>query len=201
MNKITPIEAAQSWQAERIADSDVEGHIDPEARKRALIAAARDGDKAAVEQLLVICQPDARRIAYTECASSADAEDATQESLLLMYKRIGALRAVASFSAWMYSIIRNECRKLIRRMRGQAQPADLSTVVLSYRSTPGLHSDLAAAIQSLPDKYREVILLRDFHEYTISEIAEQARLSRAATKSRIHRGREMIREYLVDYRK
>jgi len=106
---------------------------------------------------------------------------------------------VASFSTWMYSIIRNECRKLVRRMRGQGQSAGLGTVILDYHSTPELHSDLAAAIQSLPDKYRDAILLRDFHEHSIIEIAEQTRISRAAAKSRVHRGREMIREYLIDY--
>lgn len=199
MNKVTSIRATYSRPAEQVAGSDSDSHVESEARKHALIAAARDGDKDAVEQLLVIFQPDARRIAYTECASSADAEDAVQESLLLMYRRIGTLRAVASFSTWMYSIIRNECRKFLRRMRGQGQPAELNTVILAYHSTPDLHSDLAAAIQSLPDKYREAILLRDFQEYTISEIAEQTRISRAAAKSRIHRGREMIREYLIDY--
>lgn len=166
----------------------------------ALIEAARAGDKAAVERLLVMFQADARRIAYTQCASVADAEDAAQESLLVIYRRIGALRAIGSFSSWMFSIVRHECRRLIRKVRRQTDPIDAGTQFLVYHSTPELHSDLADAIQSLPDKYRDAIVLRDFHEYSIQEMAEQTRLTRAAVKSRIHRGREMIREYLIDYR-
>ena len=67
-----------------------------------------------------------------------------------------------------------------------------------YPDRPDLRSDLAAAIQSLPEKYLEAIILRDFEEYSISEIADQLQLTREAVKSRIHRGRQMVQEYLKD---
>lgn len=53
-------------------------------------------------------------------------------------------------------------------------------------------------IHSLPDKYRDVIVLRDIEQSAISEIAGELRLTREAVKSRIHRARLMIREYLED---
>lgn len=61
-----------------------------------------------------------------------------------------------------------------------------------------LRADLIAAIHSLPDPYREVIVLRDIEEYSITEIATELSLTREAAKSRIHRARLMIREYLED---
>lgn len=70
--------------------------------------------------------------------------------------------------------------------------------VFAYREHLSLRSDLAAAIHSLPPKYREAILLRDVQELSIDEIAQQLKLTRAAAKSRIHRGRTMVREYLTD---
>lgn len=164
----------------------------------ALIEAARLGDHAALERLLEACQPDLKRIALTECASSADAEDAVQESLWLVYRRIGALRTVGSFGAWMFSIVRRECQRLMRKMRGRAELPNADHVMFAYYTRPDLRMDLAAAIQSLPDKYREAIVLRDFEEYSITEIAHVLRLTREAVKSRIHRGREMIREYLQE---
>lgn len=164
----------------------------------ALIEAARQGDEAALLLLLRDCQPDLRRIARSQCASSADADDAVQESLWLVYKRIGALRTVTSFSAWAFSIVRRECQRLMRRMHGQSPLPDEDNPIFAYYTTPGLRMDLAAAIQSLPDPYREAIVLRDFEEYSISQMAEALRLTRAAVKSRIHRGRQMIREYLRD---
>lgn len=154
------------------------------------------GDEAALLLLLEACQPDLKRIAVIECASAADADDAVQESLWQVYLRIGALRTVTSFGAWTFSIVRRECQRLMQRMRGRSElPAD-DNRIFAYYTTPGLRIDLAAAIQSLPDKYREAIVLRDFEEYSITEMADALRLTRAAVKSRIHRGREMIREYL-----
>lgn len=161
-----------------------------------LIEAARQGDEAALLTLLEDCQPDLKRIARHECASAADADDAVQESLWLVYRRIGALRTVASFGAWTFSIVRRECQRLMRRMRGEVALPDAEHAIFVCYTTPGLRVDLAAAIESLPDKYREAIVLRDFEEYSITEMAETLRLTRAAVKSRIHRAREMIREYL-----
>ncbi len=163
-----------------------------------LVEAARQGDIFAVERLLVACRPDLLRIAHTQCAAGVDADDAVQESLLLIYRRIGALRAVAAFPAWMFSIVRRECHRLWRAMRGEAGIPASDHPVFAYTERPELRSDLAAAIQSLPDKYREAIILRDCEELSISEIADRLLLTREAVKSRIHRGRQMVREYLND---
>lgn len=164
----------------------------------ALIEAARQGDEVALLTLLENCQPDLKRIARRECLSRADADDAVQESLWLVYRRIGALRTVGSFGAWMFQIVRRECQRLMRRMRGQVELPDADHAMFACYATLNLRIDLATAIESLPDKYREAIVLRDFQENTISEMAEALRLTRAAVKSRIHRAREMIREYLKE---
>lgn len=83
-------------------------------------------------------------------------------------------------------------------MRGEVELPDADNRIFAYYTRPDLQSDLAAAIQSLPGKYREAIVLRDFEENSITEIAKDLRITREATKSRIHRGRQMIREYLQD---
>ncbi len=163
-----------------------------------LLESARRGDLAALEQLLVLCRPELVRIARSECASSVDPEDAVQESLLLIYQRIGALRTIAAFPAWTFSIVRRECYRLLRAMRGQVELPPPDHPLFAYTDHFALRVDLAAAIQSLPEKYREVIILRDFEEFSITEIADQLLLTREAVKSRIHRGRQMVQEYLKD---
>ena len=163
-----------------------------------LVDAARQGDIEAVGQLLAACRPDLRRIALTQCATGVDAEDAVQESLLLIYRRIGALRTVTAFPAWTFSIVRRECHRLWRSMRGEVELPVADHPVFAYTEHPELQLDLAAAIQSLPEKYREAIILRDFEELSISEIADQLFLTREAVKSRIYRGRQMVQEYLKD---
>jgi RNA polymerase sigma factor (sigma-70 family) len=163
-----------------------------------LVEAARQGDIAALEHLLAVCRPDLRRIALTQCVTGVDVEDAVQESLLLIYRRIGALRTVTAFPAWTFSIVRRECHRLWRSMRGEVELPAPDHPVFAYTEQSGLRLDLAAAIQSLPEKYREAIILRDFEEFSISEIADQLQLTREAVKSRIYRGRQLVQEYLKD---
>ncbi len=68
---------------------------------------------------------------------------------------------------------------------------------LAHLRPEDLRIDLCRAIQSLPEHYREVILLRDIEELSIDEIAAVLGLTRESVKARIHRARIMIREYLI----
>jgi RNA polymerase sigma factor (sigma-70 family) len=95
-----------------------------------LVEAARSGDIAAVERLLVVCQPDLRRFARRTCSSGEDAEDAVQIALWQLYRKIGALRAAATFATWMFRIIERECYRLFRaRDRLQAMDQSLDKML------------------------------------------------------------------------
>jgi len=162
-----------------------------------LISDAQRGDSEAVRALLGACQADARRYAYKHCHAS-DIDDAVQESLLLITRKIHALRATAAFSSWVFIVIKRECRRLSRAMFRQAPlEEDLAEQRLACKSDDDLRLDLAAALESLPHHYLEVVLLRDFEELTIAEIAQRLDQPAGAVKSRLHRARELIREYLI----
>src|SRR5438105_15921273 len=90
------------------------GRCDP-----SLIVAARGGDADALVSLIAIAQPDIRRYAARNCRA-ADIDDAVQETLLLLYRRVGTLRAVTSFSAWLFAVARRACLRLLRRSAGMA---------------------------------------------------------------------------------
>jgi len=162
-----------------------------------LLDAARAGDVTAIERLLVQCQPDIRRYAQRNCLIS-DVDDAIQESLLILSRKVGSLRAVAAFSSWLFSIVRRECHRMARKALS-TDPWDDEKVDawLARQPVEDLRHDIAAALESLPPHYREIIVLRDLNEMTISEIAEQLGESRAAVKSRLHRARQLTREYLL----
>ncbi len=70
------------------------------------------------------------------------------------------------------------------------------TVYFAQVPNNELRIDVVRALESLPDIYREVILLRDMEQLTIGETADRLRITREACKSRIHRGRALLREYL-----
>lgn len=162
-----------------------------------LILAAQTGDPVAISRLLSVCQADARRYAYKHCQAS-DVDDAVQESLLVISRKVKGLKAAAAFSAWLFTVIKRECRRLQRMMfKHDPLPEEAVEELLAHRSDDALRVDLANALESLPAHYLEVVLLRDFEELTIAEIAERLNEPHGAIKSRLHRARELVREYML----
>lgn len=162
-----------------------------------LVLAAQTGDPAAIGHLLALCQPDARRYAYKHCMAS-DIDDAVQESLLIIARKVKGLKAAAAFSSWLSTVIKHECRKLARVVLKQDRlDEELTEQFLLSRTDAALRIDLARALESLPAHYLEVVLLRDFEELTIAEIAGRLKEQSGAVKSRLHRARELVREYLL----
>lgn len=165
--------------------------------RASLIISAQTGDPAAIGRLLAVCQADARRYAYRHCQVS-DIDDAVQESLLVISRKVQGLKAAAAFSSWLFTVIRRECRKLERMMfRHDPLEEEVAERQLACRSDNALRIDLANALDSLPAHYLEVVLLRDFEELTIAEIAARLEEPPGAVKSRLHRARELVREYLL----
>lgn len=76
-------------------------------------------------------------------------------------------------------------------------PDELAEEQMLCRDDTALRIDLAKALESLPAHYLEVVLLRDFEELTISEIAARLGEQQGAVKSRLHRARELVREYML----
>ncbi len=162
-----------------------------------LVLAAQTGDPTAISRLLAVCQADARRYAYRHCHAS-DVDDAVQESLLVISRKVKGLKAAAAFSSWLFTVIKRECRKLSRMMfRHDPLPDEVAEELLLCRTDNALRVDLAHALESLPAHYLEVVLLRDFEELTIAEIAERLGEPQGAVKSRLHRARELVREYML----
>ncbi|HEP6426280.1 TPA: RNA polymerase sigma factor [Burkholderia cenocepacia] len=162
-----------------------------------LITAAQTGDAAALSRLLVVCQADARRYAYKHCHAS-DVDDAVQESLLIISRKVSGLKAAAAFTSWLFTVIKHECRRLARLMfKHEPLPDEVAEELLLHRPDDELRIDLAHALESLPAHYLEVVLLRDFEELTIAEIATKLGEQPGAVKSRLHRARELVREYML----
>jgi len=161
-----------------------------------MIFAAQSGDVQALDRLLAACQADIRRYARRHC-QAGDVDDAVQETLLVISRKVSGLKAAAAFTGWLFTVIRRECRRLSRAMLGRAEEA-LDAAERRVADTPdeALRLDIAAALESLPAHYLEVILLRDFEDLTIAEIAARLGESAGAVMSRLHRARALVREYL-----
>jgi len=168
----------------------------------ALVEAARGGDKNAILTLLAAAQPDIRRYARRSCNTSDDVDDVVQETLWLLYRRVGSLRALTSISGWLLAVVRRECLRIASRVTGKFVGLDdalhdpANEDRLARLPQDELRIDVSRAIQSLPEHYREVVLLRDIEEMTVDEIAAALALTRESVKGRLHRARTLLREFL-----
>lgn len=162
-----------------------------------LLAAAISGEPAALDALLRLCQPDIRRYAYRNCLMS-DVDDAVQESMLIVTRKLPSLQKLGAFSGWLFRVVQRECRRLERHVFG-LDPLDETKVEnwLAVHDDAALRFELTRALESLPEHYRVIVLLRDFEERSMAEISAASGLTLAAAKSRLHRARQLMREYLL----
>jgi RNA polymerase sigma factor (sigma-70 family) len=165
---------------------------------RAVFAAAQAGDPLALDQLLRELQPDIRRYARHQCHRSSVVEDVVQEALLVIYRRVGDVRDMQAMVAWVLRIITRLCMlPALMLMRGAEELTHRHEAeYLAHMPQEDLRIDLVRALESLPDIYRQVILLRDMEQLTTTEVAVRLAITRNAAKSRIHRARALMREYL-----
>ena len=163
----------------------------------ATIEAARLGDTHAIARLLAESQPNIRRYAQRSCAIT-HVDDAVQETLWILSRYVAALRHTAAFSSWLLAIVRRECRRLARAtLRVELWDESRVDTWACQHTDEVLRLDVAAAIESLPQEHRDVLILRDCEGLTITEMALRLKITRAATKSRLHRARALARDFLL----
>ena len=161
-----------------------------------IVEAARSGDMQALERLLLQCQPDIARFARNVCATPEDVEDAVQETLWIVSRKIGTLRTVSAFASWAFRVVKHECYRLFRRVR-----RELSTDRVAEQSylDPGvdvpamMRQETIQALANMPDLFRLVIVMRDIEGIPAVQVASELGLSIAAVKSRLHRARSWMR--------
>ena len=164
----------------------------------AVFAAAQAGDPVALDRVLREMQPDIRRYARRQCHRTSAIEDVVQEALIVLYRRLGNVRDPLAVAGWIFRVVARLCMlPALGLIRGAEQVTERhETERFAQVSPDDLRIDLTRALESLPDMYRDVILLRDMEQLTIGEAADRLGITREACKSRIHRARMLLREYL-----
>jgi RNA polymerase sigma-70 factor (ECF subfamily) len=169
-----------------------------------LVKLAIEGNTGAIEQLLLRYQPSITRFARKYCATPDDVEDAVQETLWVIYRRIGSLRSTTAFVSWAFQIVRHQCYLLLHRWKNHYTAFEVSRLDdLNFYDSPeqaaALKQDIIQAIAHLPADYRQVLILRDIEGYSGPEVAEQLGLTVETVKARLHRGRRLLREMLSQW--
>ncbi|NUR28271.1 MAG: sigma-70 family RNA polymerase sigma factor, partial [Catenulispora sp.] len=124
------------------------------------------------------------------------AEDAAQEALIILYRKIGMLRATGALASWMFSIVRHECLRRARMVMRDRPVAPQAEAVDSAEEEVLRRLDasrVAAAVAALPADQRAVLIMRDIQGLSGRAVASALGLSTAAMKSRLHRARATLR--------
>jgi RNA polymerase sigma-70 factor (ECF subfamily) len=180
--------------------------MDPAMPQEALLAAARAGEPAALDELLRAHRLGVYRYGLQVCRTTEDAEDALQETLWAATRALKTFRGSASsILSWMFTMIRRECFRLLERhQRDPLAVGDVGEGVPADEADPGdalaaqRRADLLArALKSLSPVHREVLLLRDIEQLSAPEAAARLGIPVQALKSRLHRARVSLRERVL----
>src|SRR5262245_2834944 len=141
----------------------------------------------------------------------SDVEDVTQEAFLKAYRKLGNFDGRSSFYTWLYRVAANtamDWRKRERHRRHAPLPEgpEGDDAVPSAEAGPErsasqreLAARIDAAIESLPEKYHEILVLREVEGLSYEEISERLGMSKGTVESRLFRARERLREKLAPW--
>lgn len=189
---------------------------DQEARPDAqLVELARNGDGGAFRIIMQRHNRRLYRVARSIVRSDSEAEDIVQEAYLHAFASLGSFRAESSLATWLTRITLNEA---LGRLRRQRPTVDLATLDLdetdAQRIIPFPHMAAVApdpertvaqreirrmiehAIDDLPEAFRVVFVLREIEELSVEETAAFLGVNAATVKTRLHRGRRLLRQAL-----
>ena len=189
----------------------------------ALVTRLKDGDTVAVSDLAKAFRVKIYQLAFRYMKNHEDAEEVTQDVLLRVHQKIGAFRGDAALSSWIYRITFNTAMSRLRSAKFnrpfEVLQADLKSAQHPDTDDPApLHEEadwssladdalyrtelktrLVDALRELPSIYRDPVVLRDVRGFSTEEASALLKLKPQTLKSRLHRGRLILRRHLVEF--
>jgi RNA polymerase sigma-70 factor, ECF subfamily len=197
-----------------------------DAEQTSLLARLQAGDEQALAELADAYRTKIYQLAFRYLHSREDAEEVTQDVLFKVYRKVGEFRGDAALSSWIYRITFNAAMSRLRTVKYQrAQAQDRQTAETSQdrdggsRPVDPTRADIAdwsnmadegvlrsqlrkrvfGAILSLPAIYRAPVMLRDIQGMSTEEASAMLKVKDQTLKSRLHRGRLILRKQLADF--
>jgi len=196
-----------------------------EAEQVNLLARLQAGDERALAELADAYRTKIYQLAFRYLRSREDAEEVTQDVLFKVYRKVGEFRGDAALSSWIYRITFNAAMSRLRTVKYQrSQAADRQAEAAIDRESGNYapdaaradvadYSDMAdervlrsqlrkrvfGAILSLPAIYRAPVIMRDIQGMSTEEASARLHVKDQTLKSRLHRGRLILRKQLADF--
>ena len=187
-----------------------------------LLARLQAGDERALADLADAYSSKIYQLAFRYLRNKEDAEEITQDVLFKVYRKVGSFRGDAALSSWIYRITFNAAMSRLRTARYQRAQADDRRIAAAAEedgTTPARAADVAdwsdmadervlrsqlrqrvfRAILALPAIYRAPVMLRDIQGMSTEEASAMLKVKDQTLKSRLHRGRLILRKQLADF--
>ncbi len=175
-----------------------------------LIARFQQGDQQAFDMLVHRYKDQLLNFVYRFVGNRNDAEDIVQETFLRVYKNKHYYKEIAKFSTWIYTIAGNLAKTELRKRKRRKlfsvsnfMNEEKDYEIPDEERNPELEVDgtikddiIQKAIEKLPPKFKEVILLRDVQGFSYEEISQILNIPLGTVKSRVNRGRLKLQEDL-----
>jgi RNA polymerase sigma-70 factor (ECF subfamily) len=189
-------------------------------RDEDLLARLRTGDEAALAELAEAYSSKIYQLAFRYLRNKEDAEEVTQDVLYKVFRKVNAFRGDAALSSWIYRITFNAAMSRLRTAQYQRwqdqehpqtspdgdglttpsrEPADWSDMADDHVFRSQLRRRVFRAILALPAIYRAPVMLRDIQGMSTEEASAMLRVKDQTLKSRLHRGRLILRRQLADF--
>ena len=190
-------------------------------RDEGLIERLRTGDQLAVAELASIYGPKIYQLAFRYVKNREDAEEVAQDVLLKVVTKIHAFRGDAALSSWIYRITFNTAMSRLRSAKaarvgearedsldapgangelpGGRELADWTSMADEQVLRGEMRRRLMKAVLELPAIYRVPVVLRDIHGLTTQEASAVLHVKDQTLKSRLHRGRLILRARLAEF--
>lgn len=172
----------------------------------ALVELVLSGDQDVFAMLVERYKDAVQNLAYRMLGNTTEAEDVTQEAFVRAYTQLATYKAAHKFSTWLLSIASHLAIDQLRRRRFLALPledvpflewiVDVGTGPEQSALQGEQQDEIQSYLQRLPGKYRAVIVLRYWYDFSYEEIAQTLNLTPPLVKARLHRARELLARYI-----
>jgi RNA polymerase sigma-70 factor (ECF subfamily) len=180
-----------------------------------LIGRMQAGDSTAVSDLASTYGPRIQQLAFRYMKNWEDAEEVTQDVLMKVHRKIDAFRGDAALASWIYRITFNTAMSRLRNGKFSRphevprqedgsehtpqDPADWSSLADDQVMRGQMRERLIEALTHLPEVYRIPVILRDIQGLSTEEASAVLRVKSQTLKSRLHRGRLILRQHLGEF--
>lgn len=190
----------RAGQTTRAAEGEIQGHSDD-----VLMALAREGDKAAFDQIVRRHQAKAHRVARRQLGPNLAslAPDIAQDAFVEVYRSLSVYQPRGKFQAYLFGVLLNRCRMVRRSARYEARARQTSEQrrVEDHNAEAGAlarerRDSVEVALERLSDKVRATVVLRYAADMTYQEIADVLDVPLGTVKRRLYDGLEKLRRLM-----